>query len=860
MRVRSERGVALVTVLIITMLVSALLVGVTALAMKQQQTRFQDHDRTDTFYAAQAGVEKLTNDLGRLFAVNYAPTNTQVQALATTPPTLSGGTTFVLPGGGTNSGYTIVQQAVRSGTVDAGKYAGLKGNITPYVVTATAKSSTGAEVSLQRIVDAVAIPVFQFGIFSDTDLSFFAGPQFNFGGKVHTNGDLYLAKGSGSDLVLQDRVTAYGDIIRTKLANGYPIGGVGGTGNQYTGGVYMTNASGGCGNTAASPYGTGSGATLTCRPVATNEGSLLGADTTTFDHSLSVNTAWAGTTGISLGSGGSNNYYNGWIKSGPKNGATRGTDVTRLDLPITSNGATPIALIQRPQVGEKTGAPSLYDQRYYRLASVRILMSDVAADITNLPDAPGTPVDLTTITNISIADSTQPGIHANDGEKMITGFILVSMQNQAGDAWSDVTSEFLTRGVSGASLAAAGSSCVPTSGTGGPIIRLQRVKDSGGASCTDGKNFWPNALFDPREALQRDTDPGVATVQLGGVMYYTELDIAALRTWLASKRVSSAIMETTGYVVYFSDRRGNHNTTAVATAPTVGNETGEYGYEDIVYNNGTLDTGEDFNGSTTLDMYGSLPRVALPACTSTCVRAPFDATANPLTSVTQTEARVNRPLLFRRALKIVNGSRTNMLIDDTTHTPAHLGLTIAAENPVYIQGDYNASMSDGAPTTPTASQWALDHVATAVIGDGVTLLSNNWNDRNSFTSPYGTGGRSGTDTVYRTAIVSGKGINFLRPTGVTTPDFGTDGGTHNFLRLLEAGGRTTYYKGSIVSLYYSRQATGTFKCCNTVYGAPTRNFSFDDDFTTMSLLPPRTPMFRTIDVTSFQRLTEPPTP
>src|SRR6185295_13174586 len=115
MRVRSERGVALVTVLIITMLVSALLVGVTALAMKQQQTRFQDHDRTDTFYAAQAGVEKLTNDLGRLFAVNYAPTNTMVQALATTPPTLSNGTTFVLPGGSTNSGYTIVQQAVRTG-------------------------------------------------------------------------------------------------------------------------------------------------------------------------------------------------------------------------------------------------------------------------------------------------------------------------------------------------------------------------------------------------------------------------------------------------------------------------------------------------------------------------------------------------------------------------------------------------------------------------------------------------------------------------------------------------------------------------------------------------------------------------
>src|SRR5262249_17187980 len=150
-----------------------------------------------------------------------------------------------------------------------------------------------------------------------------------------------------------------------------------------------------------------------------------------------------------------------------------------------------------------------------------------------------------------------------------------------------VTSDFTGRGISGASLAPGASSCVPTAGASGPIIRLQRVKDNGSSNCTDGKNFWPNALFDPREALQRDagpasTDPDRWNGQAGGVMYYTELDIQALRTWLASKRSSSAIMETTGYVVYFSDRRGNHNTTAVATAPSSGNESGEYGFEDIV--------------------------------------------------------------------------------------------------------------------------------------------------------------------------------------------------------------------------------------------------------------------------------------
>ena len=44
-------------------------------------------------------------------------------------------------------------------------------------------------MKLQRQVELVAIPVFQFGVFSNTDLSFFNGPPFDFGGRVHTNGN-----------------------------------------------------------------------------------------------------------------------------------------------------------------------------------------------------------------------------------------------------------------------------------------------------------------------------------------------------------------------------------------------------------------------------------------------------------------------------------------------------------------------------------------------------------------------------------------------------------------------------------------------------------------------------------------------
>ena len=74
-----------------------------------------------------------------------------------------------------------------------GAYAGMTALQTPYQIDVTAKTSTGGEVHLVRTMEAVAIPVFQFGMFSESDLSFFAGANFNIGGRVHTNGNLWLA-------------------------------------------------------------------------------------------------------------------------------------------------------------------------------------------------------------------------------------------------------------------------------------------------------------------------------------------------------------------------------------------------------------------------------------------------------------------------------------------------------------------------------------------------------------------------------------------------------------------------------------------------------------------------------------------
>ena len=61
------------------------------------------------------------------------------------------------------------------------------------------------------------------------------------------------------------------------------------------------------------------------------------------------------------------------------------------------------------------------------------------------------------------------------------------------------------------------------------------------------------------------------------------------------------------------------------------------------------------------------------------------------------------------------------------------------------------------------------------------------------------------------------------------------------------------YRGSIATFFYNRQGVGTYKCCSTVYGAPTRNYNFDSDFLDPSKLPPNTPVFRDMNAVGFSQ-------
>ena len=72
-QMRRDSGIALLTTLLLMLLMSSLLVGFVLLISSGQKLSGYNNDYSKAFYAAEAGMEKLTADIGTLFDTNYSP-------------------------------------------------------------------------------------------------------------------------------------------------------------------------------------------------------------------------------------------------------------------------------------------------------------------------------------------------------------------------------------------------------------------------------------------------------------------------------------------------------------------------------------------------------------------------------------------------------------------------------------------------------------------------------------------------------------------------------------------------------------------------------------------------------------------
>ncbi|MFZ0430751.1 MAG: hypothetical protein WAO20_21735 [Acidobacteriota bacterium] len=798
----SERGFILPAVLVLLLVFMALSVGLFYVANSAMMVNGTDLDNTRAYYGAEGAMEKMMSDLSGLFNANQSPTVEQIEALSSAVPNLPG------------ISFPNYSYAVSGGTgtpevrhISAGPNEGLMAQIIPMSLNVTARGPADGEVRMERDIEVALIPVFQFGMFSDSDLSYHPGPNFDFGGRVHANGNLFLSTKASDGLLFHAKVSAAGEVIRAEMINGES------TLADRTGPIWIPTAPGGC-----------DGSRPACRDLQETEGSKVAGPES------SDNPNWYNL---------STTVYNGMI-------INQATGAKKLELPFVEEGLGPVEIIRRPSALDSgsVGASRLCNQ-----AQITILISDTADEL-----GPGA-IQLANVepyyhdglfgdTDTAFAEGDTawdaqfvrpPGVPSGSWP-LIGGYIQVLARQGAGLS-VDVTAEWLNLGIAEENPNA--------------ILKFQRLKDTNGDGIPDysataynlrrASRSLPINLYDTREGEVRDNSRGSwdTTGAVGGIMNVVELDVLNLRRWLRGE-IGSTGSQTeytskNGYILYFSDRRGE--------VPGVDGIDGSYGFEDVINPDdpdgnpdGVLAGAEDVDGNGVLDTQGA-----------NNIGQAFGASdGNPTVRVDMmTVGRKNRVSGARHGLKLIRGQLGNV---PTRPDNNEGGFTVASENPVYVQGNYNADSSGFTSGS---------HASAAIIADSVALLSNGWTDHGSFRHPtfigWGTE-RTASDTWYRMAVAAGKNKPFEHPSW-GSDEYGLDGGTHNFLRYLENwDGRTLHYEGSLVSLYYSEYATGIYKCCNAVYTPPNRDYKFDTEFLEPDKLPPGTPMFKDIVNLGFRQI------
>jgi hypothetical protein len=189
------------------------------------------------------------------------------------------------------------------------------------------------------------------------------------------------------------------------------------------------------------------------------------------------------------------------------------------------------------------------------------------------------------------------------------------------------------------------------------------------------------------------------------------------------------------------------------------------------------------------------------------------------------------------AVRLKNGTTipTNTISIAGSNAPS--GFTVATPNPLYIDGNYNAPDSTTLYSTNTSKVYPA-----SLASDALTILSQNWVDANSTQTLGNSGGgvHTATTTEVNAAILTG----VVASTGSAASQF--SGGVHNLPRLLEdwgnGGSTTLWLNTSIVNLFASKWATNQWQTPGVYYYAPTRQFSFNQNFLDYTKQPPGTPM------------------
>src|SRR6185295_7882438 len=377
----SERGAALVTSILLLGMLGAIAITVLAVVSKEAKIAGSDVKRTQAFYAASAGIEKMTTDFSGLFQITSRPTAAQLLAIQNSPPPelLAEGYTMDQLIGLDDAALTSMRltQGITNGsyprvTVPGGPFNGLSASVAPYVLSSQATAVDGTQVALTRQMNNYLIPIFQFGMFSNDDIELHPGPPFSFNGRVHANGNIYV----NGNVSFLSKVTTANELIYDVVRNG--VARTGATVSVQVGAVRVPLT---MGSMFGGPNIVGSAPGQRGYFPSSPDGS--------------VNSAWDSTS-IGPASVGVANQFGGQVQ-------TRTTGATALVLPMQLTGNSTREIIKRrtpsdPQV--------VRDSRYHSKAQIRILIDDenpASADASGIPAGQG--VQLSTFSPLPLPNA-----------------------------------------------------------------------------------------------------------------------------------------------------------------------------------------------------------------------------------------------------------------------------------------------------------------------------------------------------------------------------------------------------------------------------------------------------------------------
>jgi hypothetical protein len=897
-----ERGTASLN----AVLVLALLALFTAAALSKVTTEAvvmgNDYSNTKAFYAAQASLELMSRNFNKVFDTQLRPSPADLARIQNTKPNIDG--------------FDFIQTITQSGANDTkpiedGDFAGLISLRTPYRLDSTATYPNGAQVQLTRTFYNHQIPIFQFGIFYNDDMEFHPGPRFDFGGRVHSNGNIFMM--SGADLFFRSRVTAVGEIVRDTARNGIKKGD---PGWSWNGNVWVADAAG------------------IFQPVT--KGSVIGGpDTKATDPDMPngvVNSTWAS------------------VDSKPFNdNLLAGRRPLRLPLQISSN-SDPIELVKRGRdatdyevtvMGRALDGDILRGSRYANKPGIRISLSD------SQPELPGGGggVRLDGASNGLGGDQDGDGSRGYrpvpmnagayqakrvNGHRLYTGpsytdrgmpplrqtwikieLVTIDPATLAVQA-RDITTDFLSLGlthkdpaglnlgddravikmqryeITGPPIKVAAADLVTSTSNPTPAYTsamdprppsasrtVYTYNSTAGYSYVTNANYYvsdkesahevdigggvrvipfPIEIFNTREGLYNEDLP--ATGATSWASLYTE----GGSSWGPNSKVPyNGVISLIDIDMNNLGRflRGDWDGQFPANAALPGGslssddvpDNGGAGY--IIYvsdRRGDRDNDGEYDME---DIYGPNDGVLQPGEDVNhdgILEADYSEAARYSDAVETDLAAVKDHPYFRRGVRLINGQ--------TLYGTVNKGYTIASENGVYVLGNYNATgvSAVGNPTQP--AQYNGAQVPASIVADAITILSRNWKDGKSFRNPYREGTRSGAETTVRAALLMGDTLSSLKVAGVPNSGGGDAdlcGGVHNFPRFLENWGSRLNYCGSLINLFNSRQHNGGHKTGSNTYSPPTRNWVFDASFLDASRLPPGTPFFQFVQMTGFRQ-------